>query len=81
MSIFSNTINMFILQVREGVLMPQHPNKRVSDREARAICCTMCADFMTSQGRSETAAYWHALTTAEHFVMSPHADLSGKDAA
>lgn len=53
--------------------------KHMTDEESRAVCCAMCADFMTSQGRSETAVYWQALMVAERFALSPHANFDQKD--
>lgn len=54
-------------------------DKYLTEQESRRICCAMCADFVTSQGRSERAVYWQALTVAARFTLIPHAELTGKD--
>lgn len=59
--------------------MTYSPSKRMTNRDCRMTCCAMCVDFVTSRGRSELATYWHALTVAERFALTPHADLTEGD--
>lgn len=51
----------------------------MSDQDSRMTCCGMCVDFVTSRGRSEQTVYWHALTVAERFALTSHAELTERD--